>query len=91
VSILVQPLSQSTKLGTTGWLSVVAGGTPFSYRWYNKDAQGRYNPVLGGDGEVLLFTPFTERDAGTYAVVVMDSAGNSVQSEDAVLTAIPGD
>lgn len=89
--ILAQPVSHASKLGIPGWLSVYADGSPAAYRWYKKDNAGRYNAVVGGDGEVLIFNPFRSADAGVYSVIVLDASGNALQSQDATVTAIPGD
>ena len=82
-SISTQPQDQTNVLqGASATFTVVAGGSaPFSYQWY-------YNtntPVANANDSILTITNVQPSDAGSYSVVVSNSAG-SVTSSNAVLT-----
>lgn len=80
-SIVSQSGSQSTTVGGTVSLSVIAAGTqPFTYQWY-KDSTA----IAGATGLSLTLTNIALTDAGSYTVVVSNTAG-SVTSAAMVLT-----
>lgn len=80
-AITTQPASQTVTAGSTVTFVVVASGTsPFTYQW-RKDG----TPITGATGATLTLTSVTSASAGSYTVVVSNSAG-SATSNPAVLT-----
>jgi photosystem II stability/assembly factor-like uncharacterized protein len=79
-TITTQPATLSAFTGQTVNMAVAASGSgPISYQW-------RRNGVnLPSDGPVLTLTNLQTANAGTYSVVVSNSAG-TVTSSDATLT-----
>jgi uncharacterized repeat protein (TIGR02543 family) len=80
-AIASQPLSQTVIAGQSATFSVTAAGTaPLSYQW-------RFNtvPIAGATGSACTRASIQTADAGSYSVVVTNSAG-STNSTDAVLT-----
>lgn len=80
-SINTQPQSQTMTAGQNVTLSVIASGTaPFTYQW-KKD-----NDSISGATSNSLYLPAIQTsNAGTYTVVVSNSAGTAV-SNGAVIT-----
>ena len=85
LTIISQPPSMSFPVGGIAWLSVIVNGSPSAYVWYKRVGTA-YNPVSGGNGEVILFENFSASDAGTYFVQITDNVGNVVRSQDAILS-----
>jgi hypothetical protein len=82
-SIASQPQSRTNVVGTSAALSVAANGTaPFAYQW-----QFNGGNLGGATGATFTIGNVQSSDAGTYAVVVTNSAG-SVTSAAAVLTVL---
>ena len=80
-SITIQPQSLIVTQGQTAQFSVTAVGTaPLSYQW-QKDGQN----IIGANAAVFTITSVQTVNAGSYRVVVSNSAG-SVTSTAAVLT-----
>jgi hypothetical protein len=80
-NITTQPVNTTAIVGRSASLSVaVAGTAPFFYQW-------RFNNenMYGANGAVLNIPLLQPDHAGTYSVVIFNSAG-SVQSADAQLT-----
>jgi hypothetical protein len=86
--ITKQPQSITLGLGSTGSLTVTAGGNPgFAYQWYqgtNKltDVPGN---ISGSTTSNLTISSTVTNDAGNYSVVVTNSFG-STTSQVAVVT-----
>jgi hypothetical protein len=81
--ITVQPASQSVAVGTNAGFSVIATGTPpLSYQWLFGTA-----PITDATNASLILTNVQPADAGSFTVVVTNSAG-SATSAVAVLTVV---
>ncbi|MFM8337383.1 MAG: immunoglobulin domain-containing protein, partial [Opitutaceae bacterium] len=79
--ITTQPASQSVAAGGSATLSVVATGTaPLAYQW-RKDGAA----IAGATRDSYALSSFTAAAAGSYSVVVSNSAG-SVTSSPAVVS-----
>lgn len=69
--IALQPQSVTNLAGATVVFSVVAGGTtPLSYQWWRSGA-----PMPGQTGATLTLAGVQSADAGSYSVIVSNSAG----------------
>jgi uncharacterized protein (TIGR02145 family) len=80
-SITTQPQSQTLTAGQNVTFSVAVSGTaPFTYQW-KKDTVS----ISGATSNSLYLSNVQAANAGTYTVVVSNSAGNAV-SNGAVLT-----
>jgi hypothetical protein len=80
-SITTQPTSQTVNVGQGVTFSVVASGTaPLSYQWQKNGAN-----IAGATSASYTIGAAQASDAGTYSVVVSNSAG-SVTSSTATLT-----
>src|SRR5205823_409393 len=76
-----QPQSRTNVQGTTATFSASASGTsPFSYQW-----QFNNGPISGATGTSLSVSDVQPADAGSYTVVVTNSAG-AITSSVAMLT-----
>jgi hypothetical protein len=82
-SITSQPTSVSVTAGASASFSVSAAGTSPSYQWY-KDG----NAISGATGASHTISNAQASDAGSYSVLVSNSAG-SVSSNAATLTVAP--
>ena len=79
--ITTQPASQTVAAGDTVTFTIVATGTaPLSYQWKKGG-----NNIPGANSSSLTLTGVTSADAGSYTVVVSNSAGSTTSSA-AVLT-----
>ncbi len=84
-AITTHPQSRTVTVGETVTFTVVATGTaPLSYQW-RKDGQ----PLAGQTGDTLTLANVQAAQAGSYTVVVSNSAGQAT-SNPAVLTVNPG-
>ncbi len=84
-TITTHPQSQRVTAGGTVTFTVLATGTPpLSYQW-RKDGQ----PLAGQTGDTLTLANVQAAQAGSYTVVVSNSAGQAT-SNPAVLTVNPG-
>jgi hypothetical protein len=80
-SIGSQPQSRTNVVGTSAAFTVAPNGTaPFAYQWQFNGAD-----IAGATGAIFTIGNVQTSDAGSYAVVVTNSAG-SVTSAAAVLT-----
>ena len=80
-TITTQPASSTVTVGSTASFTVAATGTPGpTYQW-RKGATA----ITGATAATLTLTNVQSTDAGTYSVVVTNSAG-SVTSANATLT-----
>jgi pectate lyase len=83
-SVATDPQNQTVTVGGTANFSVLSGGTiPFTYQW-------RFNtntPISNATNAFLTITNVQTTNAGTYSVVISNSAG-SVTSAFAVLTVV---
>ncbi|HEX3717612.1 MAG TPA: immunoglobulin domain-containing protein [Verrucomicrobiae bacterium] len=83
--ILVQPSGQTYLPGATATLSLKAVGTlPLHYQW-----QLNGSPLPGATTNSLTVTNLQLNNAGSYSVVITDSAGSAVSSNAPVLVALP--
>lgn len=83
-TITTQPASQSVTAGASVTFSVVATGTaPLTYQWRFNGAN-----IAGATGSSYAMSNVQSANAGTYSVVVSNSAGN-VTSANATLTVNP--
>ena len=72
-SITTQPSSQSVAAGATVMFHVVASGSsPLSYQWQKNSFD-----IPGQTGSTLTLTSVTSADAGSYSVIVSNSAGTA--------------
>ena len=79
-SIVTQPASVTANVGSTATLAVGVDGTgPFSFQWRRDGVN-----ITGATSAVLTFNSVALPNAGTFSVVVTNSAG-SVTSSNAVL------
>jgi hypothetical protein len=79
-SIVTQPVGLTANVGSTATLAVGVNGTgPFSFQWRRDGVN-----VTGATGAVLTFPAVALLNAGSFSVVVTNSAG-SVTSSNAVL------
>ena len=87
--ISVQPQSLTNVAGTTAAFSVIeTGSTPLSYRWQlNGLSLTNGGRVSGATTNALAITSAQTADAGSYSVVLSNSAG-AVTSAVAVLTVL---
>ncbi|HUG12815.1 MAG TPA: immunoglobulin domain-containing protein, partial [Opitutaceae bacterium] len=80
-AITTQPVAKTVSEGSSASFSVAASGTsPFTYQW-KKDG----GAISGATGSSFSITSATLANAGTYTVVVSNSAG-SATSNGAFLT-----
>ena len=80
-AITAQPQNQNVNQGSNATFSVVATGTPApGYQWRKDGA-----PIGGATGSSYTVANAQPADAGSYSVLVSNSAGE-VTSADAVLT-----
>ena len=80
-TITSQPSASSVAVGSAASLSVVAGGTaPLSYQWRTDGVA-----ISGATSSTYTIASTKNSDAGSYTVVVTNSAG-SVTSNSTVLT-----
>jgi hypothetical protein len=83
-SITTQPVSQTVTAGANVTFMVVASGTtPMSYQWQKNGAN-----IAGATGASLVLTAVTSANAGSYTVIVSNSAGSATSSA-ATLTVNP--
>jgi len=82
-SILSQPVSQSVNQGSPVSFSVVATGTGLGYQWRLNSTN-----IARATNANYSLASATTNNAGTYSVIVSNTAG-SVTSSNAVLTVIP--
>jgi|GEM_PF-6283960 len=74
------PSSQTLPAGSEGAVQVeVAGTAPFTYQWF------RNGVSIGNNYPIVYFASITSGDAGTYYVIVSNSAGQ-VTSNTATIT-----
>ncbi|MEO6243961.1 MAG: immunoglobulin domain-containing protein [Opitutaceae bacterium] len=79
-TITVQPAGQTATLGTAVTLGVAATGSPVpTFQWRRDDT-----PIAGATATTLTFASVRTTEAGSYTVVVTNSAG-SVTSATAIL------
>ena len=75
-TITTQPKSQTVNEGNSVTFSVVATGTaPLSYQWY-KDGKA----ISGATGSSYTISSAKGSDAGSYYVIVSNTAGNATSS-----------
>jgi len=97
VTITGQPQSISRTVGQTATFTVSATGTGLTYRWYWRNASGVFQPVIAHGGASGINSPTltqtgvtTGMNGWTYRVVVTDSQGRTVTSNQVTLTVTSG-
>jgi hypothetical protein len=87
--IVTQPISQTNNAGTTAGFSVSAAGSGLSYQWVKNGTVNLSNGgnVSGATSSSLSLANVSAADAGSYSVVVSNTAGG-VASTPASLTVI---
>lgn len=88
-TITAQPLSQSLSAGSNATFSVtVSGSSPFSYQWlFNGINLTDGGQILGSANPSLFVGSVDTNNAGSYSVVVANTAG-SVTSAPATLAVV---
>ncbi len=82
-TILAQPQSQTNYVGATANFTITASGTaPLSYQWQFNGA-----PIGGATSSNYALPNLQTSNAGTYSVVVTNTAG-TITSSNAVLTVL---
>jgi hypothetical protein len=79
-TITTQPTAVSASTGSTASLSVVASGSSLTYQWYKDSAA-----MSGATSATYSIASAASTDAGSYYVIVTNSAG-SVSSSTVTLT-----
>jgi hypothetical protein len=83
-AIYSQPTNQTVIVGQTANMTIGANGTlPLSYQWNFKDGS-----IAGATSSSLTLTNVQQSQAGSYTVVITNSAG-SVTSSPAILVVNP--
>ncbi len=83
VAICAYPAQQTAIVGQTVTISYTADGTPPLVPKWQKNSQD----IPGATNQTLVFSPVQLTDAGTYSVIISNSAG-STTSDNAILTVI---
>jgi hypothetical protein len=84
-AISTQPISQTVNAGATATLTVAANGTaPLSYQWRKNGAS-----ISGATSGALTLTNVQPTDAGSYAVVVGNVAGNTTSNAATLTVNVP--
>ena len=78
--IVTQPLAQTFASGGTVSLCVGVAGSDLSYQWQFNGAN-----IVGATGATLNLANLSAASAGAYRVVVTDTAGGSIYSQEAIL------
>lgn len=85
--ITTAPASQSVAAGANVTFAVVvAGSGPFTYQWTFTNQDGQSSVLSGATSATLSLSSVQAASAGTYSVVVRNSAGGSSTSRPATLT-----
>lgn len=86
-TIVTAPTGLGVTVGLPATLAVAASGSaPLAYQWQRNGAD-----VPNGTGPVLTFASTSLTDAGTYTVVVSNSAGSTTSNTAGlVVTPVPG-
>ena len=87
-----QPQSVNIELGQKATFSVKAVGEGLTYQWYYRRPYGDWKEVTAkGHDTASLKVSAKKRNIGTqFRCVVTDSSGNTLTSEEAVLTTFEG-
>ncbi|MFT3870206.1 MAG: immunoglobulin domain-containing protein [Nibricoccus sp.] len=72
-SITTQPAPLTVTQGSAATFSVAASGSSLNYQWYKGSV-----PVANGTGSSVTLPAVTSADAGSYYVIVSNSAGTAV-------------
>ena len=79
-TITTQPTSRSVEVGANTTFSVLADGDSLTYQWYKVTA-GTGQPIGGATSSTYTVTTAEAADAGTYYVIVSNSAGNATSNQ----------
>ena len=83
--ITTQPTAQTATSGSDVTFSVVASGKSLTYAWHFVAGDATDTAVTGGTGSTLTLTSVSTASAGSYYVIVTNTAG-SVKSSVVTLT-----
>lgn len=83
--ITTQPTAQTATSGGDVTFSVVASGKSLTYAWHFVAGDSTDTAVTGGTGSTLTLASVTSAIAGSYYVIVSNTAG-SVKSNVVTLT-----
>ena len=84
-SISSQPQNSTVIQGQSATFTVTAGGTaPLTYQWRKGGAS-----IAGGSGSALTITSAQPGDAGSYDVIVSNSAGSATSSAATLTVNVP--
>lgn len=83
--ITTQPTAQTATSGGDVTFSVVASGKSLGYAWHFVAGDSTDTAVTGGTGSTLTLTAVSSANAGSYYVIVSNTAG-SVKSNVVALT-----
>ncbi len=84
-TITTQPQSQTNYVGSTANFMVTASGTaPLSYQWRLNGA-----PITGATASNYALPNLQTNNAGTYSVVVTNSAGTATSSNASLTVLVP--
>jgi hypothetical protein len=94
-AITTQPSSVSASAGGAAQLTVYASGSlPLSYQWQKESGSAFVNAsdsgdVSGTETNTLLFTSLAASDAGSYRLIVTNSAGAATSQVVTVTVTVP--
>ncbi|MBR2716556.1 MAG: leucine-rich repeat domain-containing protein, partial [Oscillospiraceae bacterium] len=89
LAVTAQPESVTAEKGSKVTFSVQAAGDGLTYRWYYKDANAKTFTQSACRSASYTFTALAATDGRQLRCLVMDAAGNAVQSDTATLTLKP--
>jgi Immunoglobulin domain len=89
-SIVAHASTMTLPVGQSVTLSVSNDGTaPFAYQWYFQNVGGSSQPITGATAAIYRIPSITSANAGTYRVVVSNSAGSTTSDDAALLVSVP--
>lgn len=88
--IVVQPESQTNRIGSTARFSVAAAGTaPMDYQWFIGGTRlSDSDHISGSTAATLFIADVAAADAAAYSVVITNIAGRATSAPPATLTLI---
>ncbi len=89
LTVLVPPRSITVSVGGVANFGVKLSGAASVYSWYEIADNGQRMLISSGDVPFLSLTNVAIPDAGRYFVIASDDFGNTVESDQAVLTVVP--
>ncbi len=83
-STITLPVGQPVTLSVTN-----DGTAPFTYQWYFQNVGGSSQPISGATSAIYRIPAITSASAGTYKVVVSNSAGSTTSDDATLLVSVP--